>query len=119
MDKATPPIEGIDSGLDKVASKFEPDAEDKLEDASAAKTAAETKILLENTKTAKDNRLLRRLYSKKIYRLAIVYIVYLVLLSIVQGFHIFGFSLDSPVLVALIGLPLLGYLVKILAASSK
>jgi hypothetical protein len=119
MEKIKPQIEGIESGLDKVQSKFEPDAEDKLENAAVEKTAAETKVLLENTRNTKDIRLLRRLYSEKIYRLATVYIIYLVLLSIIQGFHILGFSLDSPVLVALIGLPLLGYLVKILAGSSK
>jgi len=48
--KEPPPIEGIESGLEKVESKSGPDTEDKLEDAAVAKSAAETEVLLESAK---------------------------------------------------------------------
>jgi hypothetical protein len=119
MGKNKPPIEGIESGLDKVESKPEPDAEDRLEDAAVEKSAAETKILLESARDSSDIRSSRRLYGKRFFILSIVYMIYVAILTIMQGFTILGFSLNSTVLVALIGVPVLGYVVKIIFASSK
>jgi hypothetical protein len=120
MQTTKPPIEGIESGLEKVESKTEPDAADKLEDASVDKMAAETKVLLENVKDKIDIRGLRRLFSRRLYVLAIGYLIYVGCLTLLQGFHILGFSLEGMVLVALIGAPpLLGYVVKIISSASK
>ena len=105
--KEPPPIEGIESGLEKVESKSGPDTEDKLEDAAVAKSAAETEVLLESAKDKIESRSQRRLYSRKFFILSVIYLLWVAWLTVMQGFVILGFVLDSTVLIALIGAPLL------------
>jgi len=120
MQKDEDPIKGIESGVNKVESKPAPDAEDHLEEAATERIRAETAVLRENARDIRDSRFWRRHYSRRFYVLAIIYMLYVVALTIFQGFHIFGFSLAGIVMVALIGAPpLLGYVVKIISGAPK
>jgi hypothetical protein len=117
--KELPPIEGIESGLEKVEAKSSPDTEDKLEDAAVAKSAAETEVLLESAKDKREFRSQRRIYSRKFFIISVIYLLWVAWLTIMQGFVIVGFVLDSTVMVALIGAPLLVGVVKLFLPISK
>jgi hypothetical protein len=119
MQTIKPPIEGIESGLGKVESKSAPDAEDKLEDAAVEKAAAETQVLVESAKDKRQMRFLRRLYSPRFFNMTVIYLLFVACLIVCSGFKIWGFALDSKVLVALIGAPLLVYVVKYFLSSSR
>lgn len=98
-------LDAIETGIAVAEAKAEPDAQDTLErkDIEIEALRLRNRFAKAKIKSAKADRKMRKQYAGRILRYLEVYSAGVALLLLLSGFHLFGFSIESAVLSALVG----------------